>query len=136
MKTFEITDDRPTPLPTLENFIKRFLSAVGDPDEKVQAGLAKKMGFGFRQGIGEIIYAMATCRPEIVFAVVKLMQFSACPSEMHYHAASPLYQVSTKDESGRYLLLENSSARGLGGCTPPHYPQQRRGSRRCHIPST
>ena len=86
MKTFEITDDRPTPLPTSDNFIKRLLSAVGDPDVKVQAALAKKMGFGFRQGIGELIYAMVTCRPDIAFAVVKLAQSSACPSEIHYHA--------------------------------------------------
>ena len=86
MKTFEITDDRPTPLLISDNFIKRFLSAVGDPDEKIQAALAKKMGFGFLQGIGKLIYAMVTCRPDIAFAVVKLAQFSACPSETHYHA--------------------------------------------------
>ena len=85
MKTFEITDDRPTPLPTSDNFIKRLLSAVGEPDVKVQAALAKKMGFGFRQGIGELIYAMVTCRTDIAFVVVRLVQSSGCPSEIHYH---------------------------------------------------
>ena len=60
MKTFEITDDRPTLLPISENFIKRRLSAVGDPDEKFQAALANNMGFGFLQGIGKLIYAMVT----------------------------------------------------------------------------
>ena len=86
MQCFHISDDRPTPLPTTEGFIKSLLTVLGDPDKKAQAALAKKFGFGYRQGIGELIYAMVTCRPVISFAVVKLAQASACPSEIHYHA--------------------------------------------------
>ena len=86
MKTFEITDDHPTPLPTSENFIKCLLSAIGDSYEIFQAFLDKKMGFGVRQGIGELIYAMVMCRPDIAFDVVKLAQFSSCPKKIHFHA--------------------------------------------------
>ena len=44
MKSFHISDDRPTPLPTTEGFIKSLLTGLGDPDEKAQAALAKKFG--------------------------------------------------------------------------------------------
>ncbi len=37
--------DRPTPLPLKQSFMRDFLSADGDPDEKAQAGLAKDLGF-------------------------------------------------------------------------------------------
>ena len=77
--------DRPTPLPTRANFMTSFLSAKGDPDEKAQANLAKKMGFGYRSGIGELIYAMITCRPDLSYATVAAAQNSACPAEIHYH---------------------------------------------------
>ena len=86
MKSFHISDDRPTPLPTTEGFIKSLLSSIGDPDEKAQATLVKKYGFGDRQGIGELIYAIVTCRPDISVVGVKLAQFSACPSDIPYHA--------------------------------------------------
>ena len=36
-----------TPLPNKPSFTKLFLSSVGNPDEKSQRELAKKMGFGF-----------------------------------------------------------------------------------------
>ena len=77
--------DRPTPLPTRANFMTSFLGAKGDPDEKAQANLAKKMGFGYRSGIGELIYAMITCRPDLSYATVAAAQNSACPAEIHYH---------------------------------------------------
>jgi hypothetical protein len=45
MKSFHISDDRPTPLPTTEGFIKSLLSSIGDPDKMAQAALTKKYGF-------------------------------------------------------------------------------------------
>ena len=80
MLDFEITCNRPTPIPTSNRFIKRVLSTKCDPDEKVHAALVKKCGFGYRQGIGELVYAMVTSHPEIYLAVVKLKQASAMPT--------------------------------------------------------
>ena len=34
--------------------------------------LERKYGFSYRQGIGEIIYTMVTCRPEISFPLITL----------------------------------------------------------------
>ncbi len=75
-----------TPLPQHESFVKSFLSAVGDPAQLVQDELASRMGLKYRNGIGELIHAMVTCRPNISFAVVKCAQSSAAPHEVHYHA--------------------------------------------------
>lgn len=47
---------------------------------------------------------MVTCRPDISFATVKLAQFSACPSEKHYHALRHClkYLVHTKNDGIYY----------------------------------
>jgi hypothetical protein len=71
MRNFVVPTRRPTPLPGHDSFIKTFLSATGDPDPKHQEILAKMIGFGYRSGIGELIYALVTCRPDISYAVVR-----------------------------------------------------------------
>ena len=85
MQNFTSTDDRPTPLPTDPTWFKKFNSAVGDPDPKVQAKLAKKMQMTHRCGVGELIWAMTTTRPDVAFASVKLSQANSAPDEHHYH---------------------------------------------------
>lgn len=78
--------NRPLPIPTHETFMKNFQNTSGDPDEKVQEQLKNDFKFGYRSGIGELIYAMVTCRPDISTAVVQCAQHSVCPSKYHYHA--------------------------------------------------
>ena len=34
----------------------------------------KQFGFTYRQGIGELLYAMIACRPDISFPLIKLSQ--------------------------------------------------------------
>ena len=86
MRKVTITKDRPTPMPTTQDFLKRFLSAVGDPNPKMQEELAKRMGFKYRAGVGELIYAMTSCRPDISYTCVKCSQSNVQPHELHYHA--------------------------------------------------
>ena len=92
--------DRPTPLPTRKQFITSFLSAKGDKNDKAQTKLANNMGFGYRSGIGELIYAMITCRPDISYATVAAAQHSACPAEIHYHGVRNIlkYLYITREE--------------------------------------
>ncbi len=71
MQNFTSTDDRPTPLPTDPTWYKKFNAAIGDPDPKVQAKLAQKMQVTYRCGVGELIWAMTTTRPDMAFASVK-----------------------------------------------------------------
>jgi hypothetical protein len=101
MPDFKMITHRPLPMPATESFIKAFDAAVGDPDETVQKDLKKEFMFGYQTGIGEIIYAIVTARPDVSTAVVRCAQNSACPAKQHYHAARHilkyLYLTRTDD---------------------------------------
>ena len=64
----------------------------------------EKQGFTYRQAIGELIYALVTCRPDIAFAVIKLSQYSTAPAEIHYEAVKRIfvYLHQTIDEGIYY----------------------------------
>ena len=104
MKNVPITADRPTPLPTTPPWNKAFSTAMGDPSTKAQAALEEKYQFGYRSAIGELIYAMVTCRPDISYAVVKCAQSSACPAEIHFQAVRSIFRYlhATADEGIYY----------------------------------
>ncbi|KAL7524258.1 hypothetical protein ACHAXR_000493 [Thalassiosira sp. AJA248-18] len=90
MKDTPIVKDRPLPLPSTKDFMKEFVSAVGDPDPKVQPQLAKlmKASYHYHNLVGEMTYSMLTCRPDISFATVKCAQAIATPAEVYYPAAT------------------------------------------------
>ncbi len=100
MKSYLISDP-PTPLPTNPQFIKALQTEEGNPDEKAEQALAKKMGFSYRSGIGPLVYAMIFCQPDLSFATVKLSQHNTCPGKVHYdgvcHALKYLYQTCLED---------------------------------------
>ena len=50
--------------------MRDFLTSNGNPDATIQAQLAKEYGFAYRSGIGELIYAMITCRTDLSYGVV------------------------------------------------------------------
>ena len=80
-----LTANRPTPLPTNPTWLKKFSTAIGPTDPKDQAKLASTMQIKYRGGVGELIWAMTTCRPDIAFTDVKLSQSNSNPAEHHYH---------------------------------------------------
>lgn len=61
----------PTPLPSKRTFLRDFMNATGSTDERIQRELANKMGFGYRNGIGELFFAMITCHPDVSYGVVR-----------------------------------------------------------------
>ena len=71
--------------------------------------LEKEFGFKYRQGIGELLYAMVTCRPDISFPVVKLSQYSVSPARIHFEAIQKLYLYlkATKTEGIYYWRKEH-----------------------------
>ncbi len=79
-----LTANRPTPLPTDPTWLKKFNAATG-PTDPNQAELASSMQIKYRGGIGELIWAMTTCRPDIAFTGVKLSQSNSNPAKHHYH---------------------------------------------------
>jgi hypothetical protein len=80
-----LMENRPTPLPTDPTWLKTFNAAVGSTDPDVQKDLFKKMQIKYKAGVGELIWAMRTCRPDIAFTSVKLSQSNSAPAEHHYH---------------------------------------------------
>jgi hypothetical protein len=82
----------PTPLGTNDTFIRKLYESKGDPDPKLQDKLAKRLGFKYRKAIGELIWPMTTCRPDLSQAVVKCAQGTAAPSETHYLAVRSIFR--------------------------------------------
>ncbi len=66
----------------------------------MQAHLAKTMQISYQSGIGELIWAMTTTRPDLVFTSVKLSQANSAPHEHHYHGVKHAlkYLYSTRDD--------------------------------------
>ena len=56
------------------------------------SSIEKEFGFSYKQGIGELIYAMVTCRPDISYPLIKLSQYSTKPSRIHFEAVQSIYQ--------------------------------------------
>ena len=102
--------NRPTPLPQNDSFVKSFLSATGNASETAQAKLSASMGIKYRNVLGELIFALVTCRPDLSYAVVKCAQATTAPHEIHYHGLKHLlkYLYSTKDD-GIYFWRLNKS---------------------------
>jgi hypothetical protein len=104
MHTFTSTGDSPTPLPTDPTWHKRFNDAVGNPDPKGQSKLAKAMQITYHCGVGELIWAMNTTRPDLAFASIKLSQANSALDKHHYHGLKHAlkYLYSTRDD-GTYF---------------------------------
>ena len=69
------------------------------PTEKEIQQLEKEMGFGYRQAIGELIYALVTCRPDISYPVIKLSQYSTRPTRAHFEAVKDVYRYLKATEN-------------------------------------
>ena len=81
----------PIPMKNESDFQKHLEMAQPPTTEKAQQTLEKKTGFKYRRAIGELLYAMVTCRPDISFPVIKLSQYSINPADEHYLAVQQLY---------------------------------------------
>jgi len=81
---------------------------------------AKDAGFGYCNGIGKLIYAMITCRPDLSYAVVRASQYSACPHELHYNGVKHIlkYLYLTRD-NGLYYWRETPN-KDLKYVPPPN----------------
>ena len=112
--------NRATPLPQHDTFAKSFLNAVGNPDPAIQDELSTRMGLKYRNGVGELIYALVTCRPDISYAVVKCAQSTVAPHEVHYHALRHIlkYLYTTKDD-GIYFWRQSPNS-SLPSAPIPH----------------
>ena len=100
-----LKDELPTsilPLPIKsEHAYNRTLENAKPPEtDKDIRNLQLEMGLNYCQGIGELIYLMVTCRPDISFPLIKLSQYSANPAREHYTALKDIfkYVLATKSD--------------------------------------
>ena len=100
LRVEEFRDRRATPLPSRATFERDYIGATGDPDPAKQTELAQRMGFKYRAAIGELIYAMVTCRPDLAYGVVRGSQANSCPAEIHYNGVKHMlkYLYHTKSD--------------------------------------
>ena len=79
--------------------MKSFLEDQGSSDPQEYKRLEKACGLSYRQGVGQLSYAMTCCRPDISYATVKLAQASVAPTKFHFdglkHALKYLHQTRT-----------------------------------------
>ena len=72
------------------------------PDD--QQALEDRMGFSYCQALGEILYAIITCRPDLSFAIIKLSQYSINPAEVHNQALKNAFRyLRTTIDHGLYF---------------------------------
>ena len=70
----------------------RNLEAATPLTTQQRDAMEKEYGFTYRQGIGEILYALVTCRPDISYATIKLSQYSTRPAKIHFDALKEIYR--------------------------------------------
>ena len=85
------TPSYPIPMKNDPKYLK-LLETQPIPTDNDIKSLESEMTFTYRQAIGELIYAMITCRPDISFAVIKLSQYSTKPTRVHFEAVKEIYR--------------------------------------------
>ena len=93
-----------TPLPS--SWIPR------DNDAPVNNQLRQK----YQSVIGSLLYLMLGTRPDIAFAVIKLSQYSANPSQDHYNKALHIIRYLIDNRSGKVVYDGKSNAGILAYC--------------------
>jgi dUTP pyrophosphatase len=92
---------KPIPMQSDSNYIHSIESSEPPILEKDKILLQHEMGFNYRQGIGELLYAMVTCRVDIAFPIIKLSQYAVNPSKVHYEAVKNIfYYLSATRKDG------------------------------------
>jgi hypothetical protein len=83
--------DRPVPMRNDAACQATLELATAPETEKEQRELEKAMGFSYRQAIGELIFALTICHPDIAVPVIKLSQHASCPAVEHYKAVKAVF---------------------------------------------
>ena len=82
---------RPVPMRNDAAYQATLELAKAPETEKEQRELEKAMGFSYRQAIGELIFALTICRPDIAVPVIKLSQYASRPAVEHYKAVKAVF---------------------------------------------
>jgi hypothetical protein len=94
----------PVPLPADNTYITALETAEVPQTLPEKLQLKTTMGFNYRQVIGEIIFPMMKCHPEIAPHAIKLSQYMENPAPQHYQALRDIiaYLAATIDDGIYY----------------------------------
>ena len=80
-KTWEILPSHHSHLPMNDDSAyTEMIEDVTPLSEQDLIQTEKDDGFSYRQYIGELVYAMVACRPDISFPLINLIQYSTSPA--------------------------------------------------------
>ena len=98
-----------TPMYADAAHIKSINETIGPTNDNERYNLQQSMGFSYRQAIGELLFAAVTCRPDILYAVIRLSNFSTHPAEIHYTAVKRVFRYlrSTINEGLHYWRIHS-----------------------------
>ena len=88
---FPLSAHNPIPMKDTPEYHRKLETATPLSDDE-RNNIESNLKFTYRQAIGELIYALVTCRPDISFSVVKLAQYSAAPAAIHFEAVKQIYK--------------------------------------------
>jgi hypothetical protein len=76
----------PVPFPADKNYLKQMQDCQPPQTQPDQKKLEVEMGFKYHQVMGELMFPMVKCRPDISSHIIYLSQFMDNPSAKHYQA--------------------------------------------------
>ena len=82
-----------------------------------------EFGFGYCQAVGDMIYALVTCRPDISFPIIKLSQYSTCPNRIHFQALQQLYRYLYYTKHKGIYFWQKTPRDDLPDLPPPSLKQ-------------
>ena len=106
LEHFSMTNAKSVPTPLPSNWVPKVAEGKASPE----------LLRSFQSIIGSILYLMIGTRPDIAYAVTKLVQFAANPSQEHLNSAKYIchYLVGTKDY---HIVYDGKTAKGLAAYT-------------------
>jgi len=122
------TKTRPIPMKTESAYLREMELSKGPVEENDKKQLEIRMKFGFRQALGEVLYALVTCRPDFSMAVTKLSQYASDPSEIHDNDLKNIFRYLrvTKEDGLYFWRKERTSFKELtDGNLPKLYSDEK-----------
>jgi hypothetical protein len=113
----------PIPFPSDKTALAKILNCPIPTTDLEKKQLESNMGIKYHHVMGEVMYPMVKCRPDISTHAIILSQFMNNPGEAHYIALKELvkYLAATISE-GIHYWRENPNLSLQEGSTPNLYP--------------
>ena len=104
----DIISNQPIPIKNEQNFNQKMESAQPPILEDDKQKLQLEMGLNYRQAVGELIFIMITCRPDISFPLIKLSQYSVNLAYEHYDAIKQIFRyIKATKTDGIYFWQQH-----------------------------